>query len=165
MRTPLGAQRRHRYRLQRRTAGGVLRKQYTHLSALHRYHRPQPRKRAETASSSVSACAASVVYRAAWTRQYSTGPARPDVPKSPPHRTGSDGDFLRRSPEPREELDVLFAAFERLPPRKFVLIVAGDGPGAGEVRRYAAARSHVRILDTSSRELRSLSPTRHLICS
>jgi len=39
-----------------------------------------------------------------------------------------------------KELDVLFAAHERLPRGTFVLVIAGDGPDASAVRRYAAQR-------------------------
>ena len=45
-----------------------------------------------------------------------------------------------------KEVDVLRAAFERLPADRFVLMVAGDGPDASEFRRYAVARRGVRYL-------------------
>ena len=47
---------------------------------------------------------------------------------------------------PEKELDVLFAAYARLPSGKFILMIAGDGPDAGSVRRYAAAHAGVRYL-------------------
>jgi alpha-1,6-mannosyltransferase len=47
---------------------------------------------------------------------------------------------------PEKELDVLLAAFDTLPEGKFVLVIAGDGPDATTVARYAAAREHVRYL-------------------
>ncbi len=47
---------------------------------------------------------------------------------------------------PEKEIDVLFAAFERLPRQNFVLMIAGDGPDAAVVARYAAAHPQVRYL-------------------
>lgn len=47
---------------------------------------------------------------------------------------------------PEKELDVLFAAFDRLPAGMFALAIAGDGPEAPAVVKYAAARTHVRFL-------------------
>jgi alpha-1,6-mannosyltransferase len=78
-----------------------------------------------------------------------------------------DGAFRRRlgiAPEQKaifyagrlsseKELDVLIGAFERLPYGDFVLLIAGDGRGAAEVRRYAGAHPHVRYLgDVESRD-------------
>lgn len=45
-----------------------------------------------------------------------------------------------------KEVDVLVAAFERLPGNRFVLMLAGDGPDAAAIRRYAATRRDVRYL-------------------
>jgi alpha-1,6-mannosyltransferase len=48
---------------------------------------------------------------------------------------------------PEKELDVLFGAFAQLPPGKFVLVIAGDGPDVAAVRRYATANADaVRFL-------------------
>jgi len=47
---------------------------------------------------------------------------------------------------PEKELDVLFSAFERLPEREFVLIIAGDGPDAPVVARYATTHPGVHYL-------------------
>ena len=47
---------------------------------------------------------------------------------------------------PEKELDVLFAAYERLPTQDFVLVIAGDGPDADSVKRYAVAHAGVRYL-------------------
>jgi alpha-1,6-mannosyltransferase len=47
---------------------------------------------------------------------------------------------------PEKELDTLFAAFEQLPHPDFVLMIAGDGPDAPAVARYAAAHPHVHYL-------------------
>lgn len=47
---------------------------------------------------------------------------------------------------PEKELDVLFDAFGRLPQPGFVLMIAGDGPDAPVVARYAAAQPHVHYL-------------------
>lgn len=47
---------------------------------------------------------------------------------------------------PEKELDVLFGAFERLPHPDFVLMIAGDGPNAAAVTRYAATHAHVHYL-------------------
>ena len=45
-----------------------------------------------------------------------------------------------------KELELLFAAYERLSPHKFVLLIAGDGPDAPSVRRHAAVRPGIRDL-------------------
>jgi alpha-1,6-mannosyltransferase len=45
-----------------------------------------------------------------------------------------------------KELDVLLAAYDRLSPREFVLVIAGDGPDASAVSRHAATRPGVRYL-------------------
>ena len=42
-----------------------------------------------------------------------------------------------------KELDVLFDAYDRLPPGKFSLVIAGDGPDASATARYASARAGV----------------------
>ncbi|PYR75717.1 MAG: hypothetical protein DMF87_19835 [Acidobacteria bacterium] len=48
---------------------------------------------------------------------------------------------------PEKELDVLFAAFERLPGGgQYVLVLAGDGPQAASVARYADTHPWVRYL-------------------
>ena len=48
---------------------------------------------------------------------------------------------------PEKELDVLFAAFERLPGGgQYVLVLAGDGPQAASVARYADMHPWVRYL-------------------
>jgi alpha-1,6-mannosyltransferase len=47
---------------------------------------------------------------------------------------------------PEKELDVLFAAFDRLARGTFVLVVAGDGPDASAAAAYAAARPDVRCI-------------------
>lgn len=47
---------------------------------------------------------------------------------------------------PEKELAVLCAAFERLPHGEFVLAIAGDGPEASVVRRYAGTHPAVRFL-------------------
>jgi alpha-1,6-mannosyltransferase len=47
---------------------------------------------------------------------------------------------------PEKELDVLFAAHDRLSPRDFVLLIAGDGPGVEAVKRHAAAHPGVKYL-------------------
>jgi alpha-1,6-mannosyltransferase len=47
---------------------------------------------------------------------------------------------------PEKELEVLLAAFERLPHGDFVLAIAGDGPDACDVRRYAGTHPDVRLL-------------------
>ena len=47
---------------------------------------------------------------------------------------------------PEKELDVLFTAFARFQQAEFVLMIAGDGPDASAVARYAAARPNVRYL-------------------
>ena len=47
---------------------------------------------------------------------------------------------------PEKELDVLFGAFEQLPQRDFVLMIAGDGPDATAVARYAITHHHVHYL-------------------
>jgi glycosyltransferase involved in cell wall biosynthesis len=53
-----------------------------------------------------------------------------------------------------KELDLLLAAFARLPQPDFVLLIAGDGPDAPAIARYAAAEPHVRYLgDLDSRAL------------
>ena len=53
-----------------------------------------------------------------------------------------------------KELDLLQAAFERLPQPEFVLLIAGDGPDAAAIARYAAAHPHVRYLgDLDSRDM------------
>jgi alpha-1,6-mannosyltransferase len=47
---------------------------------------------------------------------------------------------------PEKELDVLFGAFEQLPQRDFVLMIAGDGPDATAVARYAMTHHQVHYL-------------------
>jgi alpha-1,6-mannosyltransferase len=47
---------------------------------------------------------------------------------------------------PEKELDVLLGAFEQLPEGRFVLLIAGDGPDAASLTRYAATHQHVRYL-------------------
>jgi len=47
---------------------------------------------------------------------------------------------------PEKELDVLFGAFERLPHPEFILMIAGEGPDAAAVARYATTRPHVHYL-------------------
>ena len=47
---------------------------------------------------------------------------------------------------PEKELEVLFDAFDQLPKGDFVLMVAGDGPDAPAVARYATTRPHVHYL-------------------
>jgi alpha-1,6-mannosyltransferase len=47
---------------------------------------------------------------------------------------------------PEKELDVLFGAFEQLPHPDFVLMIAGDGPNASAVARYAMTHPHVHYL-------------------
>lgn len=45
-----------------------------------------------------------------------------------------------------KEIDLLQAAFERLPHPKFILMIAGDGPDATAIARYAATHRYVRYL-------------------
>ena len=47
---------------------------------------------------------------------------------------------------PEKELDVLFAAVEQLEHDEYVLVIAGDGPDAAAVRRYAGSHPRVRFL-------------------
>jgi alpha-1,6-mannosyltransferase len=45
-----------------------------------------------------------------------------------------------------KELDVLFGAFDRLPPGRFTLVIAGDGPNAEATARHAATRPGIHYL-------------------
>ena len=129
VRTPLGAQRRHRYCLQRRTAW-------------------RPTKDSSigiTVTIALNAGMRDRVKQCLGVRRIRCLPCGVDATVfHPARRDPTFRNRLRIEPDqtaifyagrlsPEKELDVLFAAFERLPPRKFVLIVAGDGPGAGEV--------------------------------
>jgi alpha-1,6-mannosyltransferase len=45
-----------------------------------------------------------------------------------------------------KELDVLFDAYDRLSPREFVLLIAGDGPDADAISRHAETHPGVKYL-------------------
>jgi alpha-1,6-mannosyltransferase len=45
-----------------------------------------------------------------------------------------------------KEVDVMFDAFDQLSSPKFVLVVAGDGPGTPAACRYSESRPHVKYL-------------------
>ncbi len=74
-----------------------------------------------------------------------------------------------------KEVDVLLSAFDRLPPRDFVLVIAGDGPDAEATARHAATHPGVTYLGhvESRAELATiyassdifLSPSRYENCS
>ena len=61
-------------------------------------------------------------------------------------RAGQKVLFYAGRLSPEKELDVLFGAFEQLPAGDFVLMIAGDGPDAPTVARYAMTHAHVHYL-------------------
>jgi len=74
-----------------------------------------------------------------------------------------------------KEVDVLLDAFDRLPRRKFGLVIAGDGPDAEATARHAASRPGIKYLGhVESREALAtayassdvfISPSRYENCS
>ncbi|MEP6914677.1 MAG: glycosyltransferase, partial [Acidobacteriota bacterium] len=60
-----------------------------------------------------------------------------------PHQTAI---FYAGRFSPEKELGVLFDAFDQLPQRDFVLVLAGDGPAVAAVRRRAQADPRVKYI-------------------
>jgi alpha-1,6-mannosyltransferase len=60
-----------------------------------------------------------------------------------PHQTAI---FYAGRFSPEKELDVLFEAYEQLPPGDFVLVLAGDGPDVAAIRNRARTDATVRYI-------------------